>query len=133
MKLFEQFIECSSLVNDSGVLYYICKLDKDKNLGDQRHLAFGSSKLRLVTSVAECAKRYSWRHGGKRDRNIVRQGQNRRATIFGYTAPNTPHYFDPRYVNNSLIITFSIKIYILLGLHIKVWTLDEFLVSISMH
>lgn len=30
-----------------------------KKFGNQRHLAFGFAKLRLVTSIAECARRYS--------------------------------------------------------------------------
>ena len=30
-----------------------------KKFGNQRHLAFGSAKLRLVTSITERARRYS--------------------------------------------------------------------------
>ena len=55
----------------------------EKNF-DQRHLAFGSPKLRLVTSVAECARRYST----DKENNTVRERERKRATIFGYVTPD---------------------------------------------
>ena len=58
---------------------YICfahEIDKDRNVYDnQRHLAFGSRKLRLVTSITEYARRYTYtRDVIDKERNIVREG-----------------------------------------------------------
>ena len=71
---------------------------------DQRHLAFGSPKLRLVTSIAGCARRYVINHDViDKESNIAREGQ----LLFLRT------------IENSLIIHLLLKISVLLRSRLK--------------
>ena len=66
-------------------MHFVDKINDLKFFKNQRHLAFGSPKLRLVTSIAERARRYAnSRDVTDKESNIARKGRRAfPATLYG--------------------------------------------------